>query len=149
MKRPNAYLNDKQLETIKNKLLGEKERITNKEEENGSPLRAANWHVDRSELSDPVDEATASQQVAQELRFKSRENFYLKKINQTLQKIKDGTYGLCKECDAEIGFDRLMARTTADLCITCKELAEQGEKSNYLLNRSKSLGQTLQERVAR
>lgn len=36
-------------------------------------------------------------------------------------------YGYCDDCGCEIGADRLHARPTADLCISCKTIAEQKE----------------------
>lgn len=140
MTRENEYLSDEQVKTLKEKLLGDKERILN----NMNTVKEA-YQLDRNELSDPVDEASINVQTAHEIRFKNRENFYLKKINKTLIKIDKGSYGLCEECDAEISFERLMARPTAELCISCKEESEQMEKSNFFLKKSKSLGKTLSE----
>ena len=149
MKRANSYLTDKQVEQIKVKLLADKERLTMRDEIDQKVDTLNTYHLDRSELSDPVDEACANVQVAHELRFKSREIFYLKKINPALEKIKEGAFGLCKDCDSEISFERLLARPTAELCINCKESAEMDEQNNFILKRSKSFGQTLTERMAR
>ncbi|QKY71172.1 TraR/DksA C4-type zinc finger protein [Lentibacillus sp. CBA3610] len=40
----------------------------------------------------------------------------LKEINAALHAIADGTYGICKECGADIPFERLEAVPTADRC---------------------------------
>ncbi|MDD0853310.1 TraR/DksA family transcriptional regulator [Halobacteriovorax sp. GB3] len=139
MTRENEYLSDEQIKSLKDKLLGDKERILNNISEKDT------YHLDKNELSDPVDEASINVQTAHEIRFKNRENFYLKKINKTLTKVENGTYGLCEDCDAEIAYERLIARPTAELCISCKEESELNEKSNFFLKRSKSLGKTLSE----
>lgn len=139
MKRENSYLSDKQVENLKDSLLAEKERIYNKAQS------SENYCLDKNELSDPVDEASVNVQTSQEIRFRNRDNFYLKKINKALLKIEEGTYGLCQECDAEINYERLMARTTAELCIGCKEEAEFSEKNNFIQRKSKSLGKTISE----
>ncbi|WP_372655028.1 TraR/DksA family transcriptional regulator [Halobacteriovorax sp.] len=139
MKRENSYLSDKQIGKLKDTLLAEKERIYNKSQNSES------YCLDKNELSDPVDEASVNVQTSQEIRFRNRDIFYLKKINKALTKIEDGVYGLCQECDAEINFERLMARTTAELCIGCKEEAELSEKNNFIQRKSKSLGKTLSE----
>jgi len=149
MKRANSYLSDKQVEKIKEKLLSEKEKITMREESVSVSPSKSTFQLNTDELSDPVDEACANVQVAHDLRFKSREIFYLKKINLALEKIKEGTFGLCKDCDSEISCERLMARPTAELCINCKESSEIDEQNNFILKRSKSYGQTLFERMAR
>lgn len=137
--RENAYLTDKQVDELKNILLAEKERILNKDHD---PQR---YSLDKNELADPLDEASINIQASQELRFRNRESFYLKKINKSLAGIERGEYGLCEDCGIEIGFERLMARPTAELCITCKEEAEFNEKNNFFAKKSKSLGKTLQE----
>ncbi len=137
--RENDYLTDDQIDTLKNVLLAEKERILNKDHD---PQR---YSLDKNELADPLDEASINIQASQELRFRNRESFYLKKINKSLSGIERGEYGLCEDCGVEIGFERLMARPTAELCITCKEEAEFNEKNNFFAKKSKSLGKTLQE----
>lgn len=139
MKRENAYLTDKQIATLKDKLLAEKERIANKK------LEEEKYQLDKNELADPLDEASVNTQTSHDIRFINRENFYLKKINKSLDAINRGVYGLCEECDGEIGFERLNARLTAELCIGCKEEAEMAENNNVFEKRSKSLGRALHE----
>ena len=41
-------------------------------------------------------------------------------INNALERIKKGAYGICKYCKKEIGEKRLLARPVANTCITCK-----------------------------
>jgi DnaK suppressor protein len=139
MKRENAYLSDKQIVILKDKLLSEKERISNKKTEEEQ------YQLDRNELSDPLDEASVNTQTSHDIRFINRENFLLKKINKSLEAVVRGTYGLCADCDAEIGFERLNARLTADMCIVCKEEAEMLEKNNFFDKKSKSLGRALHD----
>jgi DnaK suppressor protein len=141
MTRENAYLSDKHVQTLKDKLLADKERIINNE----NFKNPEQGHLSKDELFDPLDEASINIQVANDLRFRNRENFYLKKIHKSLKKIEDGTLGICEDCGVEIAFERLMARPTAELCIGCKEEAEMNEKHSVYQRRSKSLGKTLQE----
>jgi DnaK suppressor protein len=48
-------------------------------------------------------------------------------IDESLRKIKEGTYGTCEECGEEISKKRLQVLPTANLCITCQENKEQFE----------------------
>jgi DnaK suppressor protein len=139
MKRENAYLSDKQIAILKDKLLAEKERITSKQTEQET------FQLDKNELADPLDEASINAQTSHDIRFNNRENFFLKKVNKSLDSIVRGTYGLCEDCDAHIGFERLNARLTAELCIACKEEAEMAENNNFFDKRSKSLGRALHD----
>lgn len=139
MDRENMYLSARQIKALKEILFSEKERITMRD---GSK---EDFWMQKDELLDVLDEANANIQASQMLRFRNREVFYLKKINLALDNIEQGVYGLCESCDAEIGFERLKARPTAQLCISCKEESELIERNNYFQNKSKSLGKTLSE----
>ncbi len=78
---------------------------------------------------DPADRASQEEEFALELRNRDRERKLIKKIDKTLDKIKEDEYGWCDACGVEIGLRRLEARPTADLCFDCKELAEKKEKT--------------------
>jgi len=45
-------------------------------------------------------------------------------LTETLQRIADGTYGRCEECDEPIPPARLKAIPTATLCVPCQSAAE-------------------------
>ncbi|MDA5317121.1 RNA polymerase-binding protein DksA [Vibrio cholerae] len=77
---------------------------------------------------DPVDRASQEEEFSLELRNRDRERRLIKKIEKTLDKIKEEDFGYCESCGVEIGIRRLEARPTADLCIDCKTLAEIKEK---------------------
>ncbi|MBT7609854.1 MAG: hypothetical protein HN576_08860 [Bacteriovoracaceae bacterium] len=139
-KRP-SELSNNQLSNLKSGLLESKEKIINAEI--GKDKEA--YSLNKDELADPVDEAAVNIQASQALRFRNREVMYLKKINKTLDKIDHEDFGCCNDCGCAIGFERLNARPTADMCITCKEESEMMEKSNQFHRKSKSLGKTIQE----
>ena len=63
-----------------------------------------------------------------QLRNRDRERKLVKKIEETLDRIKADDYGFCDKCGIEIGIQRLEARPTATLCIDCKTLEELREK---------------------
>lgn len=76
---------------------------------------------------DSVDESTEEQGTATMLRQKDREKKYLTKVNQALERLDEGTYGTCMQCDEPIPEERLRARPAAVLCIDCKEERERNE----------------------
>lgn len=47
------------------------------------------------------------------------------RIERALRQIDEGTYGICRACDADLSEARLHARPDATLCVPCAELAEQ------------------------
>jgi DnaK suppressor protein len=48
-------------------------------------------------------------------------------LDESLRKIKEGTYGICEECGEEISAKRLHVMPTANLCVNCKEKKERLE----------------------
>lgn len=62
------------------------------------------------------------------LRLKGRERKLLKKIDEILEKIENGTYGICEACGEEINIKRLEARPVTTLCIDCKTEQEEEER---------------------
>ena len=62
------------------------------------------------------------------LRMKEREQKLLKKIDETLDRIRLNTYGICERCGLEIPYKRLKARPITTLCIECKTEQEREEK---------------------
>ncbi len=143
MAKHHPYLKVKELKILREKLVGDKAKISLKSRDITSRV------LDKDDLSDMTDEAMANMIASHDLRMQNREVFYMKKINQTLERMDSGDFGLCKECDAEIGFERLKARPTAELCINCKEESEMHERSNFFERQSKSLGHTLDQIVTR
>ena len=102
--------------------------------------------LEENENKDAVDAANEQLQVAYQNRMRNREFLYLKKVKSALEKIKEGTYGLCRDCDGPISFTRLKARPTSDYCLVCKEEAE-GLENQSLKIKPKSLGNTLAQTI--
>ncbi len=92
------------------------------------------------EKGDEVDLSQEGSQKALELKLLGRQNFMLKKIDNALFKIKNGTFGTCEECEGEIEINRLRARPVATQCIACKEEAERNEGQMLYEKRSHTHG---------
>ena len=78
-------------------------------------------------FADPADRATAESDRAFTLRLRDRELRLIRKIRSALQRIEDGTYGVCEECGEDISIPRLKARPVTRLCINCKARQEEDE----------------------
>ena len=77
---------------------------------------------------DPNDRATLESEFALELRTRDRERKLIRKIEEALSRIEDGSYGYCIETGEPIGVKRLEARPVATLCIEAQERRERREK---------------------
>src|SRR5215467_2024484 len=77
---------------------------------------------------DPNDRATQEEEFSLELRTRDRERKLIRKIDEALKRIEDGSYGYCLETGEEIGIKRLEARPVATLSIEAQERRERREK---------------------
>jgi DnaK suppressor protein len=79
-------------------------------------------------LADITDLASFQTERNFELRIRDRERKLIAKMQEAIQKIDEGTYGICENCDEEISEKRLIARPVTSLCIKCKTEQEKIEK---------------------
>ncbi len=77
---------------------------------------------------DPNDRATQESEFSLELRTRDRERKLIRKIDEALMRIEDGSYGYCLETGEEIGIKRLEARPVATLCVEAQERRERRER---------------------
>ena len=89
---------------------------------------ARNLKDSADSMPDPTDRATYEMVLGFQLRIKDRESRLIKKILEALDRIEDGSYGICEECEEEIAIRRLKARPVTTLCIRCKAKQEAFEK---------------------
>lgn len=78
--------------------------------------------------ADPNDRASTEEEYLLEFKVRDRERKLLRKIEDALKRIEEGTYGWCEETGEPIGIPRLLARPTASLCIEAQERHEQTDK---------------------
>ena len=71
---------------------------------------------------------TATATLDREIDYTLEENseHVLAAIDGALNRIEDGTYGICVNCGRPIGEERLSAIPWATQCIDCKRLEERG-----------------------
>ena len=83
-------------------------------------------------LSDPLDIAGTATALELKTSLGNNERRELEEIDYALQKIKDGSYGQCEECEGPIVAVRLEAIPTARLCKDCKEKEERSPQRGFL-----------------
>lgn len=84
--------------------------------------------VGTESFPDVTDRASQESDRNFELRMRDRERKLVKKIREALERIDDGTFGICEVCGKNISEKRLMARPVTTLCIECKTKQEEQEK---------------------
>jgi DnaK suppressor protein len=82
------------------------------------------------------------------MRLLNRETLYIKKLDEALRRIEEGTFGECDDCGEDIEIRRLEARPTATLCVSCKEEQERKEILTAVGREHKSLGSAFSRKFA-
>jgi DnaK suppressor protein len=110
------------IQQIKLKLLHQKEMLLNEAEV------ALNELPGQTIFPDLGDQASAETDRNFMLRLRGRERRLLKKIEQALERVETGIFGICEDCGNEINIQRLEARPVTTMCIDCKTLQEEEER---------------------
>lgn len=106
------------------------------------------FSVNADDRFDELDQATMDIEQSMRMRLCNREVFYIKKVEEALKRIEEGTFGECEDCEEDIELRRLEARPTATLCIACKEEQERRETLTAAGRASKSLGEGFSRKFA-
>ena len=122
-KESEEYMHELHLRYFKMKLLKWKEELLDESREDLEYLQR-----DRSALSDPSDIASVESGALVEMKSRARKIKLIAKIDEALERIKEGEYGYCEETGEPIGIARLKARPIATLCIEAQERHEKHEK---------------------
>jgi DnaK suppressor protein len=70
---------------------------------------------------DLADQATGNNEVHIHLKLKQTDAKILQAIEEALQRIEHGTYGICRDCGEPVAIARLNAIPWTRVCISCKE----------------------------
>lgn len=85
---------------------------------------------DSFQAPDEMDFASHTEEQSFQCRLQDRNIRLLRKIEKALERIEEGEFGICEECEEDISIHRLKVRPMATLCIECKEAKEKREKNN-------------------
>ncbi|OFV87894.1 MAG: RNA polymerase-binding protein DksA [Acidobacteria bacterium RBG_16_68_9] len=120
-------MNQRQLRSIKKLLAAQRQELLAEAERT-----VVRMHTAAQNFADPTDRASLESDRNATLRIRDRERKLLAKIDLALERISDGTYGVCEECGEPISVDRLRARPVTTRCINCKaeQEAEERRKGN-------------------
>lgn len=83
----------------------------------------------KENFPDPTDRAALEADRNFMLRIRDRESKLIRKIKSALERIENGTFGVCETCGGEISVNRLKARPVTSQCIDCKAKEEALEKA--------------------
>jgi DnaK suppressor protein len=117
------FMNERQREYFKQKLLNWKDDILRESRETLSHLQA-----ETENHPDIADRASSETDRSLELRTRDRQRKLISKIDEAIRRIEDGSYGYCEETGEPIGLARLDARPIATLSLEAQERHERRER---------------------
>ena len=117
------YMGPMQLEYFRQRLLQWKDDLVEE-----SKQTIENLKEEVRDVGDEAERASRESENSLELRTRDRYRKLISKIDSTLKRIEDGSYGYCVDTGEEIGLERLEARLTAERTIDAQERWEHRQK---------------------
>jgi DnaK suppressor protein len=117
------FMNERQREYFRHKLLSWKEEILKEAKETLAHLQA-----ESENHPDLADRASSETDRAIELRARDRQRKLIAKIDSALRRIEEGDYGYCEVTGEPIGIGRLTARPVATMTVEAQQAHERREK---------------------
>jgi DnaK suppressor protein len=81
--------------------------------------------ITQTDIGDIIDQAGDERDRELSLLLSGRDKEKLHAINAALEKLKEGTYGICEECGDKIGPGRIKVMPLAQLCVACQAKFEK------------------------
>ncbi|KAF0185147.1 MAG: DnaK suppressor protein [Nitrospirae bacterium] len=126
MKKPVKQASEKELR--QKKIQGIRKKLVQQREELLAGAGITMTTLPSETSTELGDQASAEIDRNFTLRLRDRERKLLKKIEETIEMIDNGEYGICEGCGCEITIKRLDARPVTTMCIDCKTEQEEEEK---------------------
>ncbi|MDQ4148751.1 MAG: TraR/DksA C4-type zinc finger protein [Actinomycetota bacterium] len=122
-----AALDDRTLKSIKTALLGQRAELEGQLEVEEQAFRTTPSEAAGETRADenPAEAGTATFEREKHLSIANNVQDLIDKSNKALEKIEQGSYGICESCGKPISLDRLKALPHALMCIECKKAEER------------------------
>lgn len=134
-----AKMSDEDLKFFEEMLLEKRRQLVTaqSESEKANVFQGQKAQGGDSGDSDGADSATDYNSLETNFSLAAREGKYLVYLEEALQRIKKGTFGVCKVCQELIPKARLIAVPTATKCVNCKEETKKKEQENNRIEMAK------------
>jgi DnaK suppressor protein len=116
-------LDKKTLQRFKKVLLKEREEIIGGVKQ----IFESSKEIGQDGIQDIGDEAANIYTKQILLSLNENERLRLQEVDDALDRIESGTYGVCEECGGPIGLKRLEVRPIAKYCVPCKTNLEKAK----------------------
>ena len=101
-----------------------------------APTRGFRDSIHIHQAADPVDmtQQAAEREIA--VQNLDRESALVRRLRSAIERLDDGSYGVCLQCDEDISQKRLAAIPWAELCIQCQEVADRSTSEGVVFRAS-------------
>ncbi|WIF94571.1 TraR/DksA C4-type zinc finger protein [Caminicella sporogenes] len=114
-------MNKRKLEYFKQKLLREKQEAINTINEDIHSFFQDYYKELSLYDNHPADIGSETFEMEMQMNLEDKEQKHLLKVEKALEKIENGTYGICEKCGKEIEFDRLDIIPDTEFCMKCSK----------------------------
>jgi DnaK suppressor protein len=97
-----------------------------------APHRGVRDSIHIHQVADPIDMTQQAAEREMAMHNLDRESTLMRRLRSALERLDDGSYGVCLHCDEEISPKRLAAIPWAELCIECQERADASDRDRRL-----------------
>lgn len=101
-----------------------REIIESQLKEAASARKLSDDSIRIQQAADPIDMTQEAAERDLAVQILDRESMLVRQLRSAIDRIRDGSYGVCLECEEEIAQKRLKAIPWAELCIHCQERAD-------------------------
>ncbi len=113
-------IDKKTIDELKEKLLQEKNKLEEDLGRISEPDKKGEYKTKFEELGEEADEnASEVTMYGNTLAVEENLEKQLKAVKNSLEKIEDGSYGKCEECEGDIRIERLKINPSAKRCMQC------------------------------
>ena len=117
-------MDKEKLEYFKNKLIEKKAQNLEIINNLSNSMRG----ISKCEVKEDMDYASVSSESDRNLKLINNLKLENQEIDEALEKIEDGSYGICDMCEEDINIERLEIKPHAKYCIECREEIEKESK---------------------
>jgi len=125
------HLTEQQTTALKKQLLESRQQLRSEIREELLKADGEQYGDLAGQVHDPADESVADLLVDTNIAVVSRYIGELREVEAALQRMENGSYGLCEECDGEIPFERLKVQPTARRDVEHQARYEQNFGENH------------------
>jgi DnaK suppressor protein len=84
------------------------------------------------QVADPIDMTQEAAEREMAIENLDRETALVRRVRAAMERIDDGSYGVCLECEEPISSKRLTAIPWAERCIICQEWADRSDANRKM-----------------